>query len=89
MNTNGVHYNFVNVDQFPDKIEPNIVYVCDNDKAISLICPCGCGDLLKLAMRLNEDHHPSWVVKGNSMSPSINRQVGCRSHFTISNGITH
>lgn len=65
-----------------------IVYVVSSWGVVQFKCPCGCGDLITLDIIGNE--HPYWRIKGkDSITPSINRQVGCRSHFTITNGITH
>ena len=68
-------------------IQEGIVYVCREDEKAYLKCPCGCGDVLTL--NLIPDTHPGWTISGNSIKPSINRIIGCRSHFTITNGITN
>ena len=63
------------------------VYVCYEDHKAELRCPCGCGDLITL--NIYPYLKPTWKVTRNSITPSINRKVGCKSHFTITNGITH
>jgi len=49
----------------------------------AMVCPCGCGDLIKLNIR--NDSHPYWRVierRGAvSLDPSVWRTTGCRSHF--------
>lgn len=87
----GVKYEFEEVEETPENLNPNTVYVCDSWKQIGFLCPCGCGDKIVIAMRQNPEEHPSWTVnvQAKSVSPSINKQYGCRSHFTITNGITH
>ena len=86
---NGVNYIFINIgceftkDSF---YEENVVYNCDNEKTITLRCPCGCNDLIIL--NTIKDTKPCWSIQNNNtITPSINRIVGCKSHFTITNGI--
>lgn len=85
----GKAYIFIDVqEQVNDcDVKEGTVYVCENDKLFQLKCPCGCGDIIK--GQLFPLPKPRWKVTNNSMSPSIQREVGCRSHFTITNGITH
>lgn len=52
-------------------------------------CPCGCGTPVLLS--LNPRRRPRWAVKQDwlataTISPSIRRNDGCRSHFWIRNG---
>ncbi|WP_394339847.1 DUF6527 family protein [Mucilaginibacter conchicola] len=53
-----------------------------------MLCPCGCKQILYT--NLIEDHHPFWKYKLNgktiSLRPSIDRLVGCRSHFFLTDG---
>lgn len=49
-----------------------------------MLCPCGCGALLD--MNLLHDTLPVWEYTHHqdhtvTLSPSIFRKVGCRSHF--------
>lgn len=49
-------------------------------------CPCGCGDVIQLS--LLEKSKQSWKIeiendKQFSIYPSIDRIVGCKSHFFI------
>lgn len=82
----GDRYVFVELGDIPDKFEPKIVYHLFNDKIIALICHCGCEALIQLNEL--EDTRPRWkIINGNTISPSINRIVGCKSHFSIINGI--
>jgi len=85
----GKKYNFINVDERvnDNDVMDGILYVCDNDKLFQLKCPCGCGEII--TGQLFPCESPRWKVIGNSMTPSINRLTGCRSHFQITNGITH
>jgi len=76
----------------PDNIEKNIVYVVGGKEYVKwayLRCPCGCNDLIMLS--LNKKNFPSWSVKQDrlgraSISPSINKLNGCKSHFLIKKG---
>jgi len=82
----GAKYIFKNVEERPEKIDEGIVYVCLPDMVAELKCPCGCRDDIELNL---VDVKPSWKVNGNSITPSINKLYGCKSHFTITNGVTH
>jgi hypothetical protein len=52
----------------------------------AMLCPCGCRE--PLYMSLVADDKPTWRVKiyadgTPTMTPSIRRVVGCRSHFFL------
>lgn len=54
-----------------------------------LVCPCGCGDAIHLSLVARD--RPSWdaVIDDAdrpTLSPSIHRIVGCRSHFFLRGG---
>ncbi|WP_410688422.1 DUF6527 family protein [Chitinophaga filiformis] len=53
-----------------------------------MTCPCGCGKILYL--NLLRDYAPYWAYKTEgkiiSLSPSVHRTVGCKSHFFITDG---
>ncbi len=77
------------VDDIPDSPKEKVVYLIThlgNCWAIVMICPCGCGKLLHL--NTLQEYHPSWkyyLENKNriSLTPSINRTVGCKSHFFV------
>lgn len=57
--------------------------------ALILNCPCGCGDRVHLS--LHREGRPRWRVREHwdgslSVSPSIWRKTGCKSHFFIQRG---
>lgn len=81
------NYTFIEVLDIPEdeKIENGIVYVSPEWKAACFRCPCGCNDLVWI--RINSKEHPTWEIKGNSITPSMKRVNGCQSHFHITNGI--
>jgi len=72
----------------PYDIEPKegVVYFSRYDKWAILICPCGCGD--KLMLSLMEGVKPCWKVdkESRTITPSIHKIEGCKSHFHITNG---
>lgn len=85
------------IEIIPDNPDPailikNIVYVVGEKKFVKwayLKCPCGCNDAIMLS--LNRTKSPSWSVKQDKLgratiSPSINKLDGCKSHFFIKNG---
>ena len=77
---------------FPPKLQPRTLYVLTEDGLpwqAALICPCGCRKTLEL--NLLPDEHPRWRAstahRGRStLFPSVDRMVGCRSHFWLRNG---
>lgn len=81
----GDKYDFVDVEFLPDELEKNVVYNCHSERRIDLICHCGCGATITL--NTLTDTSPKWRVDNNTISPSINRRVGCKSHFSIRDGI--
>ena len=75
-------YSIVEVADLPKETMVGTVYV--TDFCATFLCPCGCGD--RIFLNLSTGATPLWTVNGNSISPSVNRMVGCRSHFFITNG---
>lgn len=75
-----------------ENLEKNIVYIVGGKKFVKwayLKCPCGCNAPIMLS--LNKLNYPSWSVKQDkvgraTISPSINKLDGCRSHFVIKKG---
>ncbi|MGC9948815.1 MAG: DUF6527 family protein [Bryobacteraceae bacterium] len=54
-----------------------------------LLCPCGCDDRIHLS--LLRDDSPRWSLRVDngklpSLSPSVWRTKGCRSHFFLRQG---
>lgn len=84
-------YTYRFVDDVPDRVKSGRVYLVGNQGyywQVVMICPCGCAQLLY--MNLMEDYNPYWKYKIHgktiSLSPSVNRIVGCKSHFFLKNG---
>ena len=80
------------VEDAPDVVNQGIIYLIgDAPKpwAASFLCPCGCGETISLSL-ISTDQ-PSWRAKISkngliSLSPSVWRTRGCRSHFFILEG---
>lgn len=59
------------------------------DWAAGMHCPCGCGDVLELM--LIPEARPRWRLSIDrkqrpTLSPSVWRDTGCRSHFWLRQG---
>lgn len=84
-------YGYKAVQDVPDKMKDKTVYLISNQGYVwqcVLLCPCGCGE--KLYTNLMDDFDPYWKYviedKTISLKPSIDRLVGCKSHFFLTNG---
>lgn len=85
----------VNGDLLPEKIRPKqFIHLLDEGESWSagFHCPCGCGDVLEIA--LLEGAQPRWQLhvdhRGRpTLSPSVWRNDGCRSHFWVKKGKVH
>lgn len=80
------------VEDLPDVTEPLKLYLAGSEPnlwAAAMLCPCGCKERIEL--NLLKAAKPCWTVNVHhngtaSLSPSIWRQKGCRSHFFLRNG---
>ena len=59
------------------------------DWCVGMRCPCGCGDQIELL--LIKEAKPRWDIaltaSGQpSLSPSVWRRTGCKSHFWLRRG---
>lgn len=86
-----VRLKFSFKDEVPDKLKKNSIYIVGSNKYYWLLafkCPCGCEKDINL--NLLKDTEPCWrfkIRKENiSITPSIWRITGCKSHFIINNG---
>lgn len=88
-------YSTVGVDEFPDELRPRVLYIAgegENVWAASLICPCGCNQVIEL--NLLPQVRPRWRVVQHAdgtatLDPSVWRKGGCRSHFFLTDGLIH
>ncbi|TLX27435.1 hypothetical protein FE904_00120 [Chryseobacterium indologenes] len=85
------HYRFSFTEDMPEKISPMKLYFIgeyQNYWQVVMLCPCGCGS--PLHMNLLEEYFPYWEYKIEdgkvSLFPSIDRFVGCKSHFHLIKG---
>jgi hypothetical protein len=81
----------VHVSEDPEDLSPGTLYaVGENGNLwhITFLCPCGC--LAVIALNLLPDDDPCWTLRlsidGPSLSPSVWRTTGCRSHFILCRG---
>jgi hypothetical protein len=78
----------VPVIDIPEKPTAGILYLvgeADHVWFVVLSCPCGCG--ATICLNLLPDDSPRWALtEGPTLTPSIMRTSGCRSHFYIRNG---
>ncbi len=86
------HFKSSRVEDFPDVMKRFTLYLAtggENLRAAALICPCGCAEVIELNLltavrpRWEVIEHPKGLV---SLSPSVRRLEGCRSHFWIRRG---
>lgn len=85
-------YRIVLTDDLPDVLCTDRVYVIGEEGVrwyVAMLCPCGCGAILH--MSLHPQGRPRWNVSVHlddtaSLSPSVWRRVGCRSHFFLRAG---
>ena len=87
-----VTYITQHIVDLPEKIENGNIYVVGENGYNWLAvfkCPCGCNQVIQL--NLLKDADPNWSIKYQSegiisISPSVSRKVGCKSHFFITRG---
>ena len=85
-------YSSVKVEELPDRLAKKTLYIAGEGPhlwSVAMICPCGCGEVLQ--MSLLQDARPRWTVSVDSkgvpsLSPSVWRKVGCKSHFFLVGG---
>lgn len=83
----------VDDDDIPDQIANDVIYkvgLPDNNWLAVMNCPCCCGAKLELNL-LTDSYSPRWTLVestngGATLSPSVNRIVGCKSHFFLRGG---
>lgn len=86
-------YAIVVVDDLPEDLLAHKLYAVGESGhywLAALRCPCGCGDTIQLPMI--EGQRPRWTLTHKSMrrpslSPSVDRTVGCRAHFWLRQGV--
>lgn len=80
-------------EEAPLAAHPNVLYVVGDPEdpwLLTMVCPCGCRETIHLSL-LTEDR-PCWSLTRSwfrgtpTISPSIWRTHGCRSHFFLRDG---
>lgn len=87
----GLRYKVVSASDLLERKEMNkkVIYAVggiENYWCLTFLCPCGCKEIILLNSLSN---FPTWSIDNRvpvSIKPSINRTVGCKSHFWIING---
>lgn len=88
-----VRFRTVIVDELPEVVRPRAVYLVGENGlhwCAALLCPCGCRALIQL--NLMASTRPAWQASRSpstglvTLSPSIWRTQGCRSHFFLHDG---
>lgn len=84
-------YRVVRLSDDPDELLAETLYAIGEDGYlwhVLLLCPCGCN--ATIALNALPDDSPRWSlhesVEGPSLSPSVWRTTGCRSHFILRRG---
>lgn len=83
----------VRVEELPDNLDSKTLYVVGEAEYLwfaAIACPCGCGETLH--MSLMPDERPRWKLIEHpdgtvSLTPSVWRVKGCRSHFWLKRGV--
>lgn len=76
----------------PDKLKKNCIYVIGENGFnwfVVISCPCGCKEVIQL--NLLKESKPVWDLiqhpdRSISLSPSVWRKRGCKSHFFFREG---
>lgn len=84
-------YKILRAQDFPDEPKPYILYLfgkSGHEWLAGMVCPCGCEEFIELVL---EGEHPRWKLfiseaDSPSLSPSVYRSIGCRSHFFLEHG---
>lgn len=82
-------YSTVFVEELPEHLEKLTIYVIGEGEhlwSVAMVCPCSCGEVLH--MSLHREGRPRWELIQHpdgtiSLSPSVWRKIGCRSHFYL------
>lgn len=86
-------FRTVIVEDLPEILRPRSVYLVGENGhhwSAALLCPCDCGAVVHLNLTVST--RPAWLVRRSwstglvTLSPSIWRTQGCRSHFFLRDG---
>jgi len=81
----------VDVEDIPDALQRRRLYVIGTGApwSAAFLCPCGCGETIHVSLLPND--YPTWTLRFDrdglpTLSPSVWRTAGCRSHFFLRQG---
>jgi hypothetical protein len=79
------------VDEIPDDPDRLVLYGLGSSApwAAAFLCPCGCRTLIQLSLLRDERPHWQLLLSPDgrpSLTPSVWRTEGCRSHFWLRRG---
>lgn len=80
----------INEDCFEDNIDPRFIYLIGDPLYIGIFkCPCGCGEDTHINFIKDTDCWDVVIDKNGfaTITPSILRTIGCKSHFYIKHGL--
>ncbi|MFZ5894779.1 MAG: DUF6527 family protein [Myxococcota bacterium] len=84
-------YTVAHAEEEPEDLAPMTVYAIGEGSHlwhVAMLCPCGCG--AKIQLNALPDDEPCWTLVATdgvpTLSPSVWRKVGCRSHFFLRSG---
>jgi len=82
------------LEESPELHENSVIYLIgDNDNYwfAEMACPCKCGEIIKLKLFGNSPAWSATIHKNNliTLSPSVWRTIGCRSHFFVKHSHIH
>lgn len=86
---------FVESDVLPLILPPRRLVIAREDGELwsaGMNCPCGCGEIIELGLFPEAEQNWTLAVdrRGRpSLSPSVWRRTGCRSHFWMRHGRIH
>ena len=85
-------FTVVHLTEEPDELLPETLYAIGENGHlwhVMFVCPCGCG--APIALNALPDASPRWRLyestDGPTLSPSVWRTTGCRSHFILRGGL--
>jgi len=79
------------VSEAPDALDPRALYVIGEGQAwaVAMMCPCKCGEIITLSLLPTDSPRWNLQVDGDgfpTLTPSVWRTAGCRSHFFLRDG---
>lgn len=80
-----MRYSLVEVERFPDRIEPGKLYWSKEFEISAHLCACGCGDVVYLPVG-PVDYSITLDPNGPTLRPSVGNWNVCNAHYLITNG---